>query len=104
MCLPATGLPVSQGLQIGDLYTLAGLTTYVVPPRDPAAYDGRALVLLPDMTGIANVHNRILAGASRRVCAVTAAVRSRSQHAPTGAKTAWRGASWWSMSGVPSMS
>ena len=64
MCLPATGLPVSQGLQIGDLYTLAGLTAYVVPPRDPATYDGRALVLLPDMTGIGNVHNRILAGAS----------------------------------------
>ena len=63
MCAPATGLPVSQGLQIGELYTVAGLTAYVVPPRDPATYNGRALLLLPDMTGVSNIHNRILAGA-----------------------------------------
>ena len=64
MSSAATGFPVSQGLQIGELYTVADLTAYVVPPRDPATYDGRALLLLPDMTGVDNVHNRILAGAS----------------------------------------
>ena len=90
MCLPATGLPVSQGLQIGDLYTLAGLTAYVVPPRDPATYDGRALVLLPDMTGVANVHNRILAGGFSRLSAgylpgSQVFMRPASRHAPLGA-------------------
>jgi hypothetical protein len=62
--VPATGVPVSQGLQIGEFCTLAGLPAYVVPPRDPATYDGRALLLLPDVTGTANVHNLVLAGAS----------------------------------------
>ena len=59
---PATGLPVCQGLQIGEFCTLAGLPAYVVPPRDPATYGGRALLVLPDVTGTANVHNLILAG------------------------------------------
>ena len=57
------GLAVAAGMASGDFYTMAEMKTYVVPPRNPAAFDGRALLLLPDMTGVSNVQNRLLAGA-----------------------------------------
>ena len=41
---------------------MASMTVYVAPPRNPASFDGRALLLLPDMTGVSNRQNQELAG------------------------------------------
>ena len=64
----ATGVAAGLGMASGDFYTMAGMETYVVPPRNPASFDGRALLLLPDMTGVLNLQNRLLAGASTDLC------------------------------------
>ena len=75
-CDAADGIPVAAGVAggvamgqtsqaRGDLYTMADMRTYVVPPRDPTTFDGRALLILPDMTGVTNKQNQQLAGTSR---------------------------------------
>ena len=68
----AEGVPVAAGADgvaigvrspsRGNLYTMANMTVYVVPQRDPMCFDGRALLLLPDMTGTVNEQNQMLAG------------------------------------------
>ena len=69
----AEGIPISAGIgngvamgitesTRGGFYTMASMTVYVAPPRNPASFDGRALLLLPDMTGVSNRQNQELAG------------------------------------------
>ena len=41
---------------------LRQVPTYVVEPRDRATFNGKTLLIIPDMTGVANRQNRQLAG------------------------------------------
>ncbi len=69
----AEGIPIAAGMgngvamgitqsARGGFYTMASMNVYVAPPRNPASFDGRALLLLPDMTGVSNRQNQELAG------------------------------------------
>ena len=50
------------GLRAGSVFQFGIVPCYVVEPRDRATYGGKTLLLVPDMTGVANPENRHLAG------------------------------------------
>ena len=61
VCCPNCSAP-TEGVPAGRRFTLGGVPCYVVEPRDRATFGSRALLLIPDATGVSNPQIRLLAG------------------------------------------